>query len=260
MVRVYEDLDALSRAAAEEIVRVAERAVAERGRFTISLAGGSTPRRLYEILASQYHETMPWSATHIFFGDERCVPPTDGASNYHMANEALLSRVPIQDGQVHRIRGELTPLDAAREYGRLLRRVFDAEHASDPSRAAPAATTFDVALLGVGPDGHTASLFPGSPALDEMKHWAMEVDAPDYIAPPRARVTLTFPALNAARTVIFLVAGEEKQRVLGEILGADATSASSYPAARVHGVQRTVWMLDRAASGMLDTNARLDRC
>ena len=254
MVRVYEDLDALNRAAAEEIVRVAERAVAERGRFTISLAGGSTPRRLYEILTSEYHEKMPWGATHIFFGDERCVPPTDGASNYHMANEALLSRVPIADGQVHRIRGELTPLDAAREYGRLLRRVFDTEHASDPSRAAPAATTFDVALLGVGPDGHTASLFPKSPALDEMKHWAMEVEAPDYIAPPRARVTLTFPALNASRTVIFLVAGEEKQHVVGELLGADANRASSYPAARVHGVQRTVWMLDRAAAGMVDSS------
>jgi len=163
--------------------------------------------------------------------------------------------VPIQDAQVHRIRGELTPLDAAREYGKLLRRVFDAEQ----SKGGSASATFDVALLGVGPDGHTASLFPGSPALDEQKHWAMEIEAPDYIAPPRARVTLTLPPLNASHTVIFLVAGEEKQRVVGEILGADAPEPASYPAAHVRGVHRTVWLLDRAAAGMLESNARLER-
>lgn len=263
MVRIHEDLDALSGAAAEEIVAAAERAVRERGRFTMSLAGGSTPRRLYEMLATAYRDRIPWNATHIFFGDERCVPPTDRASNYHMANEALLSRVPIPDAQVHRIRGELAPLEAAREYGRLLRREFDALHATEQARSGSAsaslAQTFDIALLGVGPDGHTASLFPGSPALHERKHWAMEVEAPDYIAPPRERVTLTFPALNASRAVIFLVAGEEKQGVVEEILGADTTLASSYPAAHVHGAQRTVWLLDRAAATAIDRSSGRSR-
>lgn len=267
MVRVYEDLDALSRAAAEEIVRAAEHAVRERGRFTLSLAGGSTPRHLYELLAAKYHDQVPWGVTHVFFGDERCVPPTDTASNYHMANAALLSHVPIPDAQVHRIRGELSPLDAAREYGRLLRRVFDDDPVSARSRPisgsasgrAPAPATFDIALLGVGPDGHTASLFPGSPALDERKHWAMEVDAPDYIAPPRERVTLTLPPLNASRVVMFLVAGDEKERVVTEILGVNASARSSYPAANVHGAQRTVWLLDRAAAGLRDGGTRLPR-
>ncbi|HET7564424.1 MAG TPA: 6-phosphogluconolactonase [Gemmatimonadaceae bacterium] len=275
MVRVYDDLDALSRAAAEVIARAAEQAVRDRGRFTIALAGGSTPRHLYQLLASAYRDAMPWSAIHIFFGDERCVPPTDAASNYRMANDALLSHVPIPEAQVHRIRGELASRDAAREYGKLLRRVFGTERAADgagggrtgdlagseagaTSGSVSAPATFDVVLLGVGPDGHTASLFPGTPVLEERKHWVMEVDAPDYIAPPRERVTLTFPPLNASRTVLFLVAGEEKQRVVTEILGADARTPTSYPAARVHGRERTVWLLDRVAAGTLDA-AQLGR-
>jgi len=275
MVRVYDDLDALSRAAAEVIARAAEQAVRDRGRFTIALAGGSTPRHLYQLLASAYREAMPWSAMHIFFGDERCVPPTDAASNYRMANDALLSHVPIPEAQVHRIRGELAPLDAAREYGKLLRRVFDTERAADgagagrtgdlagsetgaTSGSVSAPATFDVVLLGVGPDGHTASLFPGTPVLEERKHWVMEVDAPDYIAPPRERVTLTFPPLNASRTVLFLVAGEEKERVVTAILGADARTPTSYPAAHVHGRERTVWLLDRVVAGTLDA-AQLGR-
>ncbi|HEX5437113.1 MAG TPA: 6-phosphogluconolactonase [Gemmatimonadaceae bacterium] len=247
---IHADLEALSHAAAAAIVQVAEDAVRERGWFALSLAGGSTPRRLYELLATTYSERMPWARTHLFFGDERCVPPTDPASNYHMAFDALLNRVPIAEKQVHRIRGEIPPLDAAREYGRMLRRFFaTGERGAAEPHAPEDVTTFDIALLGIGPDGHTASLFPGSPVLDERAHWVVEVEAPAYIAPPRQRITLTLPVLNGARDVFLFAAGEEKTRVVAELLSAEARRPSPYPAGRVSGTRRTVWWLDRAAAG-----------
>jgi 6-phosphogluconolactonase len=253
---VHPDLEALSRAAAEAVTRAAERAVRERARFTISLAGGHTPRRLYELLAAEYHARIPWPVTYVFFGDERCVPPTDPASNYGMALESFLSRVPIPAEQVHRIRGELPPEDAAREYGRLLRRAF-APSAAGPGTDDPAdAATFDVALLGMGTDGHTASLFPGDPALDERHHWAVAVEAPAYVAPPRERITLTLPALCGARDVYVLAAGAEKRPVVESMLGGEARAtharalspASEYPVGLVRGRESTVWFVDRAAA------------
>jgi 6-phosphogluconolactonase len=254
-VSVHPDLEALSQAAAEAVARAAERAVRERGRFTISLAGGHTPRRLYELLAAEYHARIPWPVTHVFFGDERCVPPTDAASNYRMASESFLSRVPIPAEQVHRIQGELPPEDAAREYGRLLRRVLAPSAGASETDDSTDAATFDVALLGMGTDGHTASLFPGDPALDERHHWAVAVEAPAYVAPPRQRVTLTLPALCGARNVYVLAAGAEKRPVVESMFGeARATlarapsPASPYPAGLVRGRESTVWFVDRAAA------------
>jgi 6-phosphogluconolactonase len=242
-VRVFGDLEAMSQALAAEIARAAADAVAARGRFTIALSGGHTPRRLYQLLATEYREQMPWHAVHVFFGDERCVPPTHVESNYGMARFELLSRVPIPLDQVHRMPGELAPEEGARRYDALLRRVLVGVD------ALPAGgETLDVALQGVGADGHTASLFPGSGALEERERWAVAVEAPEYME-TRMRITMTLPVLNGARDVYVQVAGAEKRQVVSEILGADPTAASRYPAARLRGVGRTVWFLDRAVRG-----------
>lgn len=231
---VCADGGALSRAAAERLVRDARDSVGRRGRFTIALAGGSTPRALYELLAGEYRGRIDWARTEVFFGDERGVPPDDAASNYAMARDALLGRVPV--ARVHRIRGERPPDEAAREYGAELRRAF-------PEDGAP---TFDVALLGVGGDGHTASLFPGSAALEERAAWAVAVPAPATSAPHVERVSLTLPVLNRARAVYVLASGAEKRDVVRRIL---AGEAPELPASRVRGEERTVWLLDRDAAG-----------
>jgi 6-phosphogluconolactonase len=249
-VRVFRDLERLSRAAAAAVMHAADTAMASRGRFTISLAGGNTPRGMYELLATEHRDKIPWHSTHVFFGDERCVPPTDAASNYRMASEALLARVPIPADHVHRIRGELPPEEAAREYGRLLRRVLAGWTAGAGTEDAEDAATFDAALLGAGADGHTASLFPGSSALDERHHWVVAVEAPEYVAPPRTRVTLTFPVLCRARAVFVLAAGTEKRHVVEAVLGRDASAgepgahASRDPVARERGLDGTTWFVD----------------
>jgi 6-phosphogluconolactonase len=242
--RVFGDLEAMSQALAAEIARAASDAVAARGRFTIALSGGNTPRRLYQLLAAEYREQVPWHAVHVFFGDERCVRPTHVESNYGMARFELLSRVPIPSDQVYRMAGELSPEDGARRYDALLRRLLADGDATSPSRG----ETLDVALQGVGADGHTASLFPGSWALEERERWAVAVEAPEYME-TRMRITMTLPVLNGARDVYVQVAGAEKRHIAGEILGGDPTAASKYPAARLRGAGRTVWFLDRAARG-----------
>ena len=242
--RVFADLETMSQALAAEIARAASDAVAARGRFTIALSGGSTPRRLYQLLAADYREQVPWHAVHVFFGDERCVPPTHEESNYGMARFELLSRVPIPSDHVHRMPGELSPEEGARRYDALLRRLLADGDATSPPRG----ETLDVALQGIGADGHTASLFPGSWALEERERWAVAVEAAEYME-TRMRITMTLPVLNGARDVYVQVAGAEKRPVVNEILGGDPTAASKYPAARLRGMQRTVWFLDRAARG-----------
>lgn len=233
-IRAFADLAALSDAAASEIAGIARDALAERGRFSIALSGGSTPRRTYELLAERHRDSIDWARTDVIFGDERFVPPDDARSNYKMARDALLARVSIPTERVHRVPTEVPTIgDAAGQYDRTLRGLFDG------------ATTVDLALLGVGPDGHTASLFPGSPALDERTRWAVAVDAPTTVQPAVARVTTTLPFINAARAVIVLIAGADKRRVVSEILdGAEA--ARAYPAARVAPRGRALWMVERA--------------
>jgi 6-phosphogluconolactonase len=232
-VEVFAGLDTLSLGAAERIALAARAAIVRRKRFTISLAGGRTPRALYELLARDYRQQIQWRQVHVFFGDERCVPSHNPESNYAMAAAALLSRVPLLKRNVHRIAGELAASDAARMYERALRREFPEDDA----------LSFDVLLLGVGADGHTASLFPGSHALEERDRWVLPVDAPQGITPPH-RITLTLPILNRAREVFFLVAGADKRPVVSDVL----RGGSTLPAARVTGVERTLWLLDRAAA------------
>ncbi|HEU4564392.1 MAG TPA: 6-phosphogluconolactonase [Gemmatimonadaceae bacterium] len=240
---VCDDLAKVSEAAAGEVARAAREAVKSRGRFAIALAGGGTPRALYRLLAARHRADLPWDATHVFFGDERCVPPDDAASNFGMARAELLSRVPIPVEQVHRIRGELPAGEAARLYDAELRRSFGGADA-----APGAVATFDVALLGVGEDGHTASLFPGSEALEERARWAVAAEAPPGTE-VRARVTVTLPVLRASRELCVLAAGEGKRGIVEEIFGGAPAPRDALPAALVAGTERTVWIIDRAAAG-----------
>ncbi len=234
-VRVVDGPAALARAAAEEW-RVRALATAS-GRFAVALAGGSTPRALYALLAdprAPYREALPWARTHVFFGDERTVPPDHPESNYGTAREALLARVPIPPENVHRIRGEEDPVAAARSYEDDLRAFF-----GRPPR-------FDLVLLGLGADGHTASLFPGSPALEEPRL----VAAPFVPALGARRITLTLPALDAASRVVFLVSGATKAPAVALILSGGPGS-EALPAARVRPLDGTVlWLVDRAAAGL----------
>lgn len=235
-LHVYEDVRELSEAAAEAFVEEARRAIKEFGRFAVALAGGSTPKKAYEILASEYGEPedLDWGRVHVFFGDERTVPPDHEDSNYHMVREGLLSHVPV--GSVHRMRGELDPPEAAALYEEELKSFFGGS------------PRFDLILLGIGEDGHTASLFPRTPALDVRDRWAVEnpVEKLDTI-----RLTLTVPAINAARKTIFLVAGEGKAEALEEILEGDA-DPHNYPAKLIQQEGKAVWVADRAAARLLD--------
>jgi 6-phosphogluconolactonase len=239
-VRVLPDLPALSVAAAVEVVRAAEEAVAARGVFALALAGGSTPRALYALLADPTREfcgRMPWDRMHLFLGDERHVPADHPESNYRMVHLALLSKVPVPASHVHRVRAELEPDRAAAEYERELRSFFGRE----PS--------FDLVLLGMGADGHTASLFPGTAALEERERWVVAT----WVEKLRAhRITLTLPVLERARAVLFLVAGADKAPALARVLSPRA-GEEPLPAARVRPAQgRLLWFVDRAAAVSLD--------
>lgn len=236
LIRAFDTIDELSAGAAEQIVKLAKASVAERGRFSVALAGGNTPKQLYELLATRYRDAVDWARTIVVFGDERFVGPDDPRSNYRMAREALLSRVPIPPGQVLPVPTDSpTPAAAADAYDRMLR---DALVSDD-------GTTVDVALLGIGPDGHTASLFPGTPAVSERSRWASAVAAPTTVQPAVPRVTTTLPFLNAARYAIFLIAGADKRPVIEQMLRV-APGASPYPAAMVAPQIATLWMIERA--------------
>ena len=236
-VRIFDDAEDLMRAAAEAIVSDAARAVEERGRFDWALAGGSTPRALYRLLADDpYRDRLPWNAIHFYWGDERHVPPDHADSNYRMAREAMLDRVPVPPENVHRIPAERPEAEeAAKEYEATLRAIF----ASDDW------PRFDLVPLGLGPEGHTASLFPGTPLLAEQVRW---VAAPWVEAQHTFRITLTPPALNHARRAMFLVAGEEKAAALHAVLPG-AREPAVYPA-QINAGNR-LWLVDRAAARLL---------
>jgi 6-phosphogluconolactonase len=238
-VKAFPDLEALSAAAAESIVAVARECVAESGRFSIALAGGNTPKRTYQLLVERYRNEIDWPRWQVLFGDERFVPSDDKRSNYKMASDSFLADAPIPGDHVHRIPTDTPTVgDAADAYELVLQRVLAANGGH------PAA--IDLVLLGVGPDGHTASLFPGSPVLAERTHWARAVEAPTTVLPAVPRVTLTLPCLNGARDVLFLVAGADKRPVVAEILqGGEA--ARRYPAALVTPAGRALWMIEQSA-------------
>jgi 6-phosphogluconolactonase len=209
------------------------------GRFSIALSGGSTPKRLYQLLAAPpLREAMPWQRVHLFWGDDRFVPWDDPNSNYAMARDAMIAHVPIPPENVHGIAFEGTPQSAAGQYERALKSYYGAD------KLDPARPLFDVMLLGMGPDGHTASLFPGKPALDEHQHWVTGVPEPG-LNPFVPRVTLTFPAIASARSVAFVAAGADKTAMMRRVLAGDR----ELPSARVTSVGELVWFIDRAAQG-----------
>lgn len=235
IVRAYDGLDSLSEDAVDEIVRVATRSIAERGRFSMALSGGSTPKRAYELLAKR--ADIDWANTEIFFGDERFVPSDDQRSNYKMACDALLAHVPIPAGNVHPIPTDAATAEAAAElYDRTLRARLGGNAAG---------ATVDLALLGLGPDGHTASLFPGDAPVAEQARWAVAVGAPTAVQPSVPRISTTLGFLNAARMAIFLIAGADKRPVIAEILG-NAPGASRYPAGMIAPREFCLWMVDRS--------------
>ncbi len=240
-VECFSDRGEMLRVEAERIVAQASAAIARRGRFLLCLSGGATPKPLYELLATApFAKRIEWRRVHVFWGDERCVPPDEPASNYRMAREALLDHVPLPPTNVHRIRGEDEPLDAAAAYEEVLGGFFGTEKTS-------VTTSFDLVLLGMGADGHTASLFPGSAAAHETGRWVVATAGPQ---PGSWRVSLTPVLLNAAADVTFLVSGVDKAERLKDVL--EDRPRDSLPAQLIqptHGALH--WMIDEAAATRL---------
>jgi 6-phosphogluconolactonase len=242
---IHPDPAALARAAAERIIDCSRRAIEARGRFLLVLAGGSTPEKAYELLAQPDQAArIDWSKTFAFFGDERVVPHDDPRSNFHMASRALLSHVPIPRLNVFPIptdRG--SPAECASAYSHTLEDFFG----SKPGQTLP---RFDLILLGMGDDGHTASLFPGKPALHEQKAWVVS-SPPGVLPPPVDRVTMTFPVLSAGREVMFLVTGEKKAGPAKEILEGPP-NPDVHPSSGVRPTEGIlIWFVDEAAARLL---------
>jgi 6-phosphogluconolactonase len=234
-LRVFSDLDELSLRAAESAVVVIRDAVQARGTCSLALSGGSTPPVLYRLLASRFREDIPWAGVHIFWGDERYVPPDDSRSNYGMARKTLLDHVPCPAANIHPMPTYFpTPDEAARAYEATLRNHF--------STAWP---RFDLMFLGLGPDGHTASLFPGSLAVDERTRWVLPV--PDPPAPPM-RLTLTLPVLSQSAHTYFLVSGSDKAQAL-RAASAERADPHVCPAGGVRPATGVLlWWVDKAAA------------
>lgn len=240
-IQILSDLDAVSHEAAQRFVQLANSAVSTSARFTVALAGGSTPERLYRLLASEtYRDSVPWASVFFFFGDERCVPPDDRESNYRMARAALLDNVPIIEEQVFRMEGERDPQSAAMKYDVQLGDVFGLTPGRLP--------TFDLILLGMGPDGHTASLFPHSDGLQVTDRLATA----NFVAKFDSwRLTLTYPVLDAATQVLFLVGGADKADALQQVLEGPY-NPDEYPAQGVRTPNGTVtFLLDTAVASKL---------
>ncbi len=243
MVRQFANLEELSRAAAEEFCWIARDAVAGRGVCTVALAGGSTPRCLYQLLAAEpYRKRVEWEHIEFFWGDERAVPPDHKDSNFRMANEVFLEKLSIPKIRIHRLEAEGANRDAAAKgYEAEIARVFGVPVGGEP----PA---FDLALLGMGADGHTASLFPNTKALDETGHWVVAHQVPKLASD---RVTMTPRILNAARRVLFLVAGADKADALARVLEG-SREPRRLPAQLIQPTSGLVtWFVDRAAAAKL---------
>jgi 6-phosphogluconolactonase len=243
-IRVLTTPQELFSAAAEEVVRSATDAINQRGRFTIALSGGSTPKSLFNLLATNARNTLPWDKMFFFWGDERHVPPSDPDSNYRMANEAMLSKVPVAPGNVFRFPAEDPDAAAVAEaYEKTLRKFFQLGPQDIPK--------FDLILLGMGPDGHTASLFPGTAALQEKAHLAVA----NWVEKLKTfRLSLTLPVLNAGRSVMFLVSGTDKASVLHSVLE-ENVPGDQYPAKLVQPKDgKLIWLLDRASASALSSH------
>ncbi|MHA6249633.1 6-phosphogluconolactonase [Pontibacter sp. CAU 1760] len=239
MIQIFEDKAQLSKAAAELFVQQAQTAVTERGRFSVALTGGSSPVQLYNMLAeSPYKEQVPWQQTHVFWGDERWVPLTDAQSNAKMAFDTLLSKVPVPKEQIYPMwEAGIEPEVYAAKYEEQLKNFFG-----------NAATQFDLILLGMGDDGHTASLFPGTEVLKEQSRWVQAY----YLEPQSMyRITLTALIINQARTICFMTFGEKKAPALYEVLEGER-NAQQYPSQLIKPENgEIIWLVDEAAASKL---------
>lgn len=238
MIKVFPDPEALSRFAAELFVKSAHEAVKDHGRFAVALSGGNTPRRMYELLAGESQgNQVPWQKTHLFWGDERCVPLTSPDSNAGEAMRLWLNNAPIPESNVHPVDGSLKPGEAAQKYNREVGTYFGGSP-----------VVFDLILLGLGENGHTASLFPETPVLDERSRIACEV----YVAEQDMyRVTLTAPVINNARTVIFLVFGGKKADIVHEVLEGE-NDPQRIPAQLIRPIKgQLLWLLDESAASRI---------
>ena len=242
-LRIFDSLGELSQAAAEQVAARLQAAVRERGKFSIALSGGSTPKGLFTLLAGPQFASLPWDKVSFFWSDERHVPPDHPNSNYRMAKESLLSHIPAAAANVFRMKAEGNDADAvALDYERTLQSFFSLPPGKFPR--------FDLILLGMGPDGHTASLFPGSAALAEKSRLVVA----NWVAKFNTyRLTFTFPVLNQARCVMFLVAGQDKAAALEEVLENPATPLPAQLVQPSDG--ELLWMVDRAAAGQLRKSA-----
>lgn len=245
-IRILTTPQELFAAAAEEVVHATDLAVKDRGRFTIALSGGSTPRSLFNLLATNARNTLPWDRMFFFWGDERHVPPNDADSNYRMADEAMLSKVPVPAGNVFRMPAENPDAGAAAEaYEQTLRKFFQINPGEFPR--------FDLILLGMGPDGHTASLFPGTAGLQEksrlvIANWVEKLKT--------HRLSFTLPVLNAARCIAFLVSGTDKAPALRAVLDENCPG-EQYPSKLVKPKDgKLIWFLDRAAASELASQSK----
>jgi 6-phosphogluconolactonase len=241
-IEVLPDPLALAHYVAEWMTKAA---MAAQGSFRVSLSGGSTPKSLYGLLASdEFRSRFPWRLVSWYWGDERFVPYDHPESNFRMTREAMLAKAPVPRENIYPIPTDGTPEDAARRYERTLQGAYG-EATLDPRRP-----FFDVTLLGLGTDGHTASLLPGEPVLNERKHWVAAVSH----GRPEVRITMTYPLLESSRRVAFLVAGKEKAVVFSAI----HTGGSQVPAARLRPVGELFWFVDRAAAGeqLIQTGSR----
>jgi 6-phosphogluconolactonase len=232
-IEILPDPLALARHAAEWMTAAA---LAAKGPFRVSLSGGSTPKALYELLASdEFGGRFPWQRVSWYWGDERFVPPDHAESNYRMTREAMLARAPVPAKNIHPVPTDGTAEDAASRYERTLQQAYGAT-TLDPARP-----LFDLTLLGLGPDGHTASLLPEDPVLEERQRWVAVVAH----GRPEIRITMTYPVIESSRRVAFLVAGREKASILRAI----RAGGSQVPAARVRPQGELFWFIDRAAAG-----------
>ena len=238
-IRVFKDPERLSHDAATLFTEQTAKAIEERGRFLVTLNGGSTPNRLFQLLAMEYREKVDWDKVHVFWGDERCVSPDDPESSYGQARGVFLSHVPIPDSNIHRVNTDLGPAEASRDYSLTLK-----DFASPPLEF----PRFDLVYLGMGEDGHTASLFPGSPV--DVTEPTLSVTA-HYQDRPANRVTLTQLVFNEARMVAFMVTGDRKAVTLAEVLS-DRYNPAQYPAQRISPKNGTlIWLVDEDAAEKL---------
>ncbi len=243
-IAIYPDIETISQQAATYVARIAREAIVTRGRFTIALSGGNTPKQLYGLLASEpYSSQIDWQLVEIFWSDERCVPPDAPESNYHMAQEVMLSRLSIPVAQVHRMPADRDNRDAAsQEYTQEMQRVFSTNGIPE----------FDLIQLGMGPEAHTASLFPHQPSLHEKERLVMPVSVPK---PPPDRLTFTPPILNAARNILFLATGADKADALQAVIEGPR-NPDEYPAQIVRPPNGEVtWMVDKAIAQKISVNS-----